>query len=215
MTRHALVLRPEPGASATVARLAAAGVTATAVPLFSVVPVAWARPAGDFDALLLTSANAIRHGGDMLASVRELPVVAVGAATAAAAREAGFDVIATGDSDAGSVAAGRGRLLHLAGRDRVALPDVAAVTVYASDDAPVAARALDVAVDGVVLLHSPRAAHRFVALSADLPRARIRIAALSEAVAQAAGEGWADVAIAARPADDALVAVVRSLAIDP
>lgn len=213
MTRRALVLRPEPGAGATVARLAAAGVAAVAVPLFRVVPVAWSRPAGTFDALLLTSANAVRHGA--LDAVRDLPVVAVGAATAAAARAAGFEVVATGDGD-GTVAvraAGGRRLLHLAGRDRVDIAGVTAVTVYASEATTPAPGALDVAEDGVVLLHSARAAARFAALSA-APRSRVRLAAISETVAAAAGTGWAQVAAAARPTDAALVALAASLAID-
>ena len=75
MTRRALVLRPEPGAAATLERLAAAGVVGEAMPLFRVLPRAWSPPAGAFDALLLTSANAVRHGGEGLARVRHLPVV--------------------------------------------------------------------------------------------------------------------------------------------
>ena len=56
------VLRPEPGASATLGRAQAMGLAAFAMPLFAVEPVAWTAPAPhDFDALLLTSANAVRH----------------------------------------------------------------------------------------------------------------------------------------------------------
>lgn len=213
MTRRALVLRPEPGSSATAARLAAAGVPAVAVPLFRVVPVAWSRPAGPFDALLLTSANAVRHGG--LDAVSDLPVVAVGAATAAAARAAGFDVVATGNADAAAAvrAAGGRRLLHLAGRDRADVAGVTAMTVYASEATTPAPGALDVALDGVVLLHSARAAARFAALST-VPRARVRLAAISAAVAAAAGGGWAGVEAAVQPSDTALVALAASLAID-
>lgn len=214
--RRALVLRPETGATATVARLAAAGVIATAVPLFRVVPVDWQRPAGEFDALLLTSANAVRHGGAGLAAVRDLPVVAVGEATAATARAAGFAVIAAGAGDAAAaVQAAEGRrLLHLAGRDRVAAPAVTAVTVYASEAIDPPAGALDAAADGLVLLHSARAATRFAAI-VPVERERVRIAAISAAVAVAAGFGWARVAVAERPADAALVATAASLAIDP
>ncbi|KQT35394.1 hypothetical protein ASG29_02075 [Sphingomonas sp. Leaf412] len=218
MPRAALVLRPEPGAAATLARLAAAGIRATAVPLFRIAPVAWSRPAGTFDALLLTSANALRHGGDALDAVRDLPVVAVGAATARAAGDAGFAVVATGMSDAaGAIAAAAAwpRLLHLAGRERVAMRGVTAVTVYAADPLALPDGALAAAVDGVVLLHSPRAAARFAALSQGLPRDRIRIAALSDAVARAAGTGWARIAVAPHPDDAALAAVAASLAIDP
>jgi uroporphyrinogen-III synthase len=49
------------------------------------------RPAAeDFEAVLFTSANAPRHGGDGLAPFRALPCYAVGEATALAAAEAGL-----------------------------------------------------------------------------------------------------------------------------
>ena len=47
---------------------------------------------------LLTSANAVRCGGEQLHSLRGLKAYAVGEATAEAAREAGFDIAATGDA---------------------------------------------------------------------------------------------------------------------
>ena len=97
MTR-VLVLRPEPGASATVDRARAMGLDAVATPLFEVEPLDWDVPeASGFDGVLLTSANALRHGGDGLQALRGLKAYAVGDATAQAAREAGFDVAATGD----------------------------------------------------------------------------------------------------------------------
>ena len=85
MTATLLVLRPEPGASATAARIAARGVDAVVSPLFEVRPLPWeAPPPEDFDALLLTSAQAARHGGTALGQYHSLPLYAVGAATAAA-----------------------------------------------------------------------------------------------------------------------------------
>ena len=120
--RRLLVLRPEPGASATVKRACEQGLEAVAVPLFEVEPMGWQAPeAASFDALLLTSANAIRHGGDDLAKLRGLRVYAVGEATAQAARDAGFDIAATGDAGVdrllGSIEPDA-RLLHLCGDDR-------------------------------------------------------------------------------------------------
>ena len=95
--RRVLVLRPEPGATATLRRARERGLEAEAVPLFEVEPVEWSVPdPSDFDALLLTSANAVRHGGPGLQALRELPVHAVGEATARAAREAGFAVATIG-----------------------------------------------------------------------------------------------------------------------
>src|SRR5436853_459962 len=98
MTR-VLVLRPEPGATATLAKARAQGLEAVAVPLFNVERVAWELPdASSFDGLLLTSANAVRCGGEKLQELRGLKVYAVGEATAEAARDAGFDIDATGDA---------------------------------------------------------------------------------------------------------------------
>src|SRR5687767_8581448 len=88
--RRLAILRPEPGASATVSRAAAIGLDAFAMPLFEIEPLAWEAPEPTaFDALLLTSANAVRCGGQALERLRGLPVHAVGEATAEAARRAG------------------------------------------------------------------------------------------------------------------------------
>lgn len=219
MARRALVLRPEPGNARTCAALRAAGVEAVALPLFAVVPCAWDVPdAARFDALLLTSANAVRHAGDNFQALAHLPVVAVGEATAAAARAAGLAVAVTGDGDAAravALAARYPRLLHLAGRDRVAAPGVEAVTVYASDAIALGDDAMAAARDAVVLLHSQRAATRFVAILGAVPRASVRVVALSNAVAHALGEGWGSVTIAVQPSDAAMVAAAARVAIDP
>jgi uroporphyrinogen-III synthase len=118
-----LILRPEPGASATAERARAMGLEAVRAPLFEVVPVEWQAPAQeDFDALLMTSANAARHGGAQLERLKQLPCYAVGVVTADAARAAGWSEVRAGDGDAARVAeiaaeAGVGRLLHLCGQD--------------------------------------------------------------------------------------------------
>src|SRR5690242_7115730 len=95
--RRLLVLRPEPGASVTEQRAGELGLDAFAVPLFQIDPVAWTAPdAGQFDGLLLTSANAVRHAGEQIKGLASLPVYAVGEATAAAAHEAGFEIALVG-----------------------------------------------------------------------------------------------------------------------
>src|SRR3546814_7933926 len=53
----------------------------------------------EFDAIMLTSANALLHGGPQLDRFKHLPAFAVGEATGEAAREAGFTVAAAGRSD--------------------------------------------------------------------------------------------------------------------
>ncbi|WP_341208622.1 uroporphyrinogen-III synthase [uncultured Sphingomonas sp.] len=213
MTR-ALVLRPEPGNARTCAALAAAGIAPVAVPLFEAVPLAWSPPDPvAYDALLLTSAQAVRLAGDGLARLAGLPVIAVGGATADVARAAGLDVAIVGNGDAAAAVARAGafpRLLHLAGREHVAQPGVATITVYASEPLPVPSDALAAAIDGVAMLHSARAAARFALLTNDLPRGRVRIAALSPAIAAAAGSGWACVIVAGQPNDRALIDAIAA-----
>lgn len=216
----AVVLRPEPGAAATAARLAAAGVAVRRCPLFATAPVAWTADPDGHDALFLTSANAVRLAGPGLSALADLPVLAVGEATAAAARRSGLRVALTGIAGAAELLAaararGFAKPLHLAGRDRIA-SGLAAVTVYRSDPAPVAADDVRGWVGHVALLHSARAARRFAALvdMHGVDRARVGIAALGQSSADAAGPGWAALAVADRPGDALLVARAAAL-IDP
>jgi uroporphyrinogen-III synthase len=214
--RRLVILRPEPGNGRTAAAARAAGWSVDAMPLFAVTPIAWTPPDPHrFDALLLTSANAVRHAGPGLATLACLPVIAVGEATAAAARDAGLPVAVIGCTDAAAAVAtartgGWQRLLHLAGRDRVDLHGVVSMTVYASDRVP-APGDLAARLDGAtVLVHSPRAARALAELATT--RARTAIAALSPAVLAAAGSGWRDAVAAALPTDEALFAAAATLA---
>jgi uroporphyrinogen-III synthase len=218
MTR-VLVLRPQPGAAATVERARALRLDAVAVPLFEVEAVDWVAPeARGFDALLLTSANALRLGGDGLHSLRGLKTFAVGEATAVAAREAGFDVAATGDAGVerllGSIPPDL-RLLHLCGEDRRepegAAQAITALTVYRAT--PIEHPDLAGVEGSIALIHSPRAGRRFAEVVAD--RRTIGIAAISASAAEAVGEGWKEVAVADRPSDDALLALAASLCNKP
>lgn len=220
MTRPVAVLRPEPGNAATTARVMAAGWTAIRLPLFQVRACPWQVPdPADFDALVLTSANAARHAGAELARLTGLPVYAVGIATADAAREAGFHVKLTGTADATRLLAdartmGVSRALHLAGRDRLMTSSIIAhtITVYASEPLHPDPTSIQVLSGAVALLHSPRAARRLADLvdSAGLSRSDLRLATLSPSVARAAGAGWNTIAVAATPDDASLVDAVRS-----
>jgi len=218
MSRPLLALRPEPGASATAAAARAMGLDAIAAPLFVIRPLDWSLPGPLPEAVLLTSANAVRHGGAGLAALTGLPAYAVGTATAGAARQAGFGRIVTGDADAETLLAlahrdGVRALLHLAGREhRDVVPHDIRVDrriVYAAeavDALPEAARA---ALPGAVaLLHSPRAARLFASL---VDPAGIAIAAISPATLAAAGSGWRIADVADRPTDASLLAVAAKL----
>jgi uroporphyrinogen-III synthase len=172
-----------------------------------------------FDALILTSANAPRLAGPGLDALAHLPVFAVGPATAAAARARGLTVAETGDGDGAELVAtltarGFERALLLAGRERrVHAGGVVAeaITVYASDLLSIDARTIATLAGSVALLHSARAAQRLAEL-AGAARASIRLAVIGDAVANAAGPGWAQVAAAPAPDDAALIALARRLA---
>ena len=218
MTRI-IVLRPELGASATVAKARERGLDAALIPLFTVEPVAWEAPeAVGFDGLLLTSANAMRYGGDGLEALRGLKAYAVGEATAEAARAAGFDIAANGDAGVdrllGSIEPDL-KLLHLCGEDRreprEAKQKITAVTVYRAK--PVDAPDLGGIRGAIALIHSPRAGQRFAELVSD--RGATSIAAISEAAAEAVGEGWARIEVADQPSDDALLALAARLCDKP
>ena len=217
--RRVLVLRPEPGATATLRRAHERGLEAQAIPLFEVEPVEWAVPdPGAFDALLLTSANAVRHGGPGLQAFRGLPVHAVGEATARTARDAGFDVASIGDWDVSRLLesiSGNVSLLHLCGEHRTvpegAFQPIAAVPVYRSR----AREGVEIgaAAGAIILIHSSRAGSRFAELvnAQAIDRRSIIIAAISRAAAEAAGSGWAAIETAASPTDDALLALAERL----
>jgi uroporphyrinogen-III synthase len=199
----------------TVERARALGLDAIAVPLFEIEPLSWEAPdPAGFNGLLLTSANAVRWAGNGTKFLRSLPVYAVGETTAAAAREVGFKVAATGNAGVerllGSIQADL-KLLHLCGADRREIANsaqaIVSMVVYRAKviDAP----SLGSVSGSVAIIHSPRAGRRF----AELVEARhsISIAAISAAAAEAVGPGWKSVASAEQPNDEALLALAARL----
>ncbi|WP_037498744.1 uroporphyrinogen-III synthase [Sphingomonas jaspsi] len=212
--RTLLLVRPEPGLSASIARARALGLTVVGCPLFEVVPLDWSAPAASqFDGLLLTSANAVRYGNRQLALYRDLPVFAVGAVTADAARAAGFSVQETGEGGVDDLLHALPadlRLLHPGGRHRTAPPgraNITAVAVYEARAIP--APALPPMTDQVVAIHSPRAGKRLAELVTD--RGGIDIVAISSAAAIACGGGWRVIAVADQPGDAQLLALAAKL----
>jgi uroporphyrinogen-III synthase len=217
--KRLLVLRPEPGAGATAAKAQELGLETICVPLFQIEALDWTAPdPAGFHGLLLTSANAVRCAGEPLRRYRGLKTYAVGDATAEAAREAGFDVAATGDSGVdrllGSIEPDL-ELLHLCGEDRRepnrARQRITPVPVYRSKE--IADPDLSRASSSVALIHSPRAARRFAQLVTE--RRSTVIAAISSAAAEAAGTGWQKVGVAKQPNEDALLALAARLCKNP
>lgn len=107
MSVRVLVTRPEPGALRTAERLRAAGYEPVVSPLTKIATLRQDRPTAEFDAVAVSSANALRHAYPALIRLlSQKPLFAVGSETAIAAREAGFVDVRTGEGAAESLARG-------------------------------------------------------------------------------------------------------------
>lgn len=219
------VTRAEPGAGATAARLQARGLTPLVAPVLRVVPLDPPDAPGDYAALAFTSANGVRAFSGWSAR-RDLPVYAVGEATAAAAREAGFPETVSADGDVAELArlilarAPPGLVLHACGAERagdlegalaVAGRPAATLPLYrteALDRLPAAAgQALEAGALEAVLVHSPKAGRALAALLAEAAgRGRLHAVGLSSACLRPLEPlGLAALLPAARPDDAALL----------
>lgn len=222
-----IALRPEPGLAATLEKARGLGLAVTGCALSAIRPVAWDCPdPAAYDGLLIGSANAILHGGEGLAHLTDKPIYAVGEATAAAARAAGFTVAMVGSGGLQGVLdgiAGPMHLLRIAGEERIVLVPPPGVTfdeviAYRSVTLPLDP-ALPVLAAGetLVLLHSAATARHF-AEECDrlgIVRARVTLAALGPRIAAAAGEGWAAVHTAATPDEASLMQLAFDLCAKP
>lgn len=218
-----LVLRPEPGGKETARRAEEMGLEVIACPLFAVEPVAHSLPdAARFDAVLLTSANGARHGGDAIAITSHLPFYAVGKATAQAS---GRDDAIVGPGDiAGTLPllheAGHRSVLHICGAE-VRPYDAGSIVVerlvvYRTIPREEANGELAALADRALcaLVHSPRAGARFAALTPAQTRARVNIVAISDAVAGECGSGWHNIHSAREPSDEAMLALAARICQD-
>lgn len=222
MNRLILILRPQPGADETAARARTLALEPIMAPLFEVRAIPWPAPdASGFDAVMLTSANAARHGGDAMTPFLSLPCWAVGEATAEAAAARGFSDVRTGQSDGAAIleamaSAGVRTAFHPSGADHIPLDHpglrIHRTAVYRSEAvrelSPTHFAALDSG--ALVLIHSPRAARTFASL-VGARRSRTRLAAISAAAAEAAGVGWRSLDVAAAPRDEALLELAAKL----
>ncbi len=183
---------------------------------------------GTFDAVVMTSANAVRAVGPVFADV---PVFTVGQRTAQAAREAGFRRIESADgafADLVALIAQRrpARLLYLAGEDRagdlagaLAPHGIAVETRVVYRAAAVASlppevlRALQAGELDGVLHYSRRSAETLLRLAAEAGRLNVvvRLAhyCLSEEVAvPLRGAGAARISVASRPDEATLIGLI-------
>ncbi len=216
--RPILVIRPEPGNAATVARLNARALDVIALPLFEKSACDWVAPdPGDFTGLLITSASAIALAGPQLARFVALPVHAVGPASARAAEAAGFNVATVGENDVNALLDGIGggeHLLHLRGEDAISSGCAGERIVYASRQIVHLPRIdTSFALRPIILAHSARAAAAVSALAGEM-RSLATLVAISENTAAAAGLGWEAVAIVREPRDEAMIDLAEQLAKD-
>lgn len=216
-----IILRPEPGASETAARATKLGLLPRLCPLFEARAISWdAPPPRNFDALLMTSAQAARLGGAQLARYHALPAYAVGSATAQAMAEHGFQTIVGGDLDGSAIAAriaadGHRRVLHLGGTTLApiepGLLNIDRVAVYTISSRMQADLDPMLEPGAVLLVHSPRAGARLAELIVPKRRNDYHVIAISPAALSACGLGWASGKAPDRPDDERMLALAVRL----
>ncbi|MDG2521194.1 uroporphyrinogen-III synthase [Caulobacter segnis] len=198
--RSIWITRAQPGADATAARLRDLGHEPVIAPLLSVRDLS---PIIDLDgvgALAFSSANGVRAFAK-LSPERGLRAFAVGAATAEAAKAAGFTGVLSADGDVDALAAAiaaRGReiggiVLHaaaaqpagdLVGALGAAGVSALAVAVYETVVEKPGKTLLDALGDiDLVLVHSPRAAKALAPILGRQPAPRLRALCISRAAA--------------------------------
>lgn len=194
------ITRAQPGADATAARLRALGHEPFVAPLLAVQTSSDVQvDLAGVGALAFTSANGLRAFAGICPD-RSLRVFAVGAATAQAAREAGFKQVLSADGDVSALAEGiaarrreiGGALLHpgaaelagdLAGALEKAGVEVRALMLYDTVPTVLSEGELE-RLDGldVALVHSAKGGKALAAVLRGRPLPSLRILGLSKAV---------------------------------
>ncbi|NKB48061.1 MAG: uroporphyrinogen-III synthase [Alphaproteobacteria bacterium] len=180
-----LLTRPRPDSEETARLLAAQNIETVIAPLIEISDIPGAAPdLEDVQALLVTSANGARALARATAR-RDLPLFAVGDASAAAAAESGFSKVTSANGDVAALAAvvrdqlspENGALFHaagsvvagdLAGDLTAAGFEVRRAQLYSAQTAgrlpEVARRALNDSAVDAALFYSPRTAAQFAKL---------------------------------------------------
>lgn len=216
-----LVTRPEPGSGRTVQALRARGIKSAAIPLTIIQPLDVAETAGDFDAVVITSQNAILNGAGLLSSQLYRPVFAVGQSTAKALDEFGFKDIVfalTADELAPLIInSGSKRLLYICGQTRrpeleielsTANIQVTPIEAYASvrneSAKPQLADFFSKNKNSIVLFQAPSAAEVFHSfMPAHFSPEYIRVLCMSSVIAAHLPEKWHDHCVVSNKPDQA------------
>ncbi|OYX56013.1 MAG: hypothetical protein B7Y86_11240 [Brevundimonas subvibrioides] len=212
------VTRARPGADRTARRLSAEGFEPLVAPLLEIHALPAALDLSGVQALAFTSVNGVAAFA-ALSGTRTLPVLAVGEATARAARDAGFAIISSADGDLADLAAmirAEARDLTIvhacaaepAGDLRAAVGDAARIRTLPVYEA----RETGVAAPGAwdaVLIHSPRAGRALAAsLSPKAAEGRVAVTISPATAASLERLPFAEVRFAAAPTEDALLAAL-------
>ncbi|MGV3579544.1 uroporphyrinogen-III synthase [Brevundimonas sp.] len=212
------ITRAQPGAERTAERLTDLGFTPVVASLLTIRPLDIRPDLTGIEALAFTSRNGVKAFAAG-SPVPALPIFAVGDATAAAAREAGFTDVRSADGDLRALAAlirteGAGlTILHPAAAepagDLAALVgDTARITTVAVYEA-VETSPAPPEVWNAVLIHSPRAARALaVRLSPEAVADRIAVAISPAAAEPLTATGFAEIRIAEVPTEDGLLAAL-------
>jgi uroporphyrinogen-III synthase len=124
--KRVLVLRARDDAARTAEKLRALGLEPVLSPVLEIVATGACVPAGDYDAVLASSAKGIESAGSNAEAFKRLPLHAVGAKTAEAARARGWRPGVVAGNAAAILPllleryAAPAHFLYLAGRDRQA-----------------------------------------------------------------------------------------------
>jgi uroporphyrinogen-III synthase len=231
MIMRLLVTRPSQDLDALAAKLERLGHQVIASPLLHIEPRADIDiPQEDYQLIALTSANAIRclSGSHHLASLRHLPVMAVGPQSAEAARQAGFSNITEAGGDGiglaryiiETVAPKAGPVLYLSGLETASdfsglleRAGFSARRVIVYEARAATALSPDAAKAQGVLLYSPRSARLWLDLSHKHGIAAKAIVhyCFSPNIAAILPDGFVT-RIAAQPTEDSLVEIIGNAA---
>jgi uroporphyrinogen-III synthase len=230
-----LVTRPEPDNAPTAEALRAQGHDVVLAPMLRIEMLPGVDlGAPPWSAILLSSANGARAiaAHPRRAELLSLPVLAVGRASAEAARAAGFAGVVSADGDAtdlarlaaARLASAKSPVLYLAGEDRsgnlagalsaqgIAVRTVAAYRAIRAEKFPADVHAALVRGEiGGVLHFSRRSAESYVDCGRDIPRqalAPVHYCLSARAAEPLKHAGAARILVAARPDEASLLASV-------
>jgi uroporphyrinogen-III synthase len=217
--RRVWITRAEPGASRSAERLRALGFEPVVRPLLAIRYLSPTLDLDGIDAISFTSSNGVAAFA-ALTPERDWPTLAVGDATAQAARVAGFAPVTSAKGDVEALARlirdahpSGATILHVAARvtagDLASAvgPDIEVRTIVAYEAFETGVAAPDPF--DAVLVHSPRAARALAsALTPDLAKRCAAVVISEAAAAPLTGLGFVDVRIADQPNDASLTAAL-------